>query len=318
MHIGDRVRLLHGHEEGIITNILPNNIIEVEIEDGFVIPVLRKEVALVAKEESIHFAPDRETPGEAATKKTKEGVTGATGIYFSFIINNEHEVSLHLVNNTEYILLYSLSEMERGKFYGIAYGSLSERSAVKIKNYQMKDFESWPTFLVQLSFHRSGYFVPKQPMTKSLKLKAASFHKKKGKSPVLNKDGYIIQLDVEEKPLNLDPSVLKEKLLESTPVKSFDKTPPADVVDLHIEKLMANPAGMTSTEIMNVQLNAFRHALDKAIIAGMDQITFIHGVGNGVLKHAIQREASQMRNIRFFKDAMKEKFGYGATMIRIK
>jgi hypothetical protein len=318
MHIGDRVRLLHGHEEGIITNILPNNIIEVEIEDGFVIPVLRKEVALVAKEESIHFQPANERLREGGEKNPKEAVTGAVGIYFSFISLNEHEVALHLVNNTDYIILYSVSEMERGKFYGLAYGTLSERSAGKIKNYQLKDFEQWPTFLVQLSYHRKGYFVPKQPITKSLKLKAASFYKRKKNSPVLNKDGYVVQLDIDERPLNLDPEKLKEKLLDSAPAKTIDKTPPAEVVDLHIEKLVAHPEKLSSTEILDIQLNTFRHILDQAIVAGMDQITFIHGVGNGILKHAIQREASQMRNIRFFKDAMKEKFGHGATLIRIK
>jgi hypothetical protein len=318
MHIGDKVRLLHGHEEGIITNILPNNIIEVEIEDGFVIPVLRKEVAVVAKEESLHFTPQETQPLEAEKNQSREGLVGLKGIYFSFIMHNEHEVSLHLVNNTDYITLYSISEIQEGKFYGISQGSLNSRTSVKIKNYMLKDFEKWPAFLSQFAFHRMGYFTPKQPLTKSLKLKAASFYKKKGKSPVIDKEGYIIQLDEESKPLTIDPEKLKEKLLSHSSPEEIDRTPPADVVDLHIEKLIADSKGMSNAQILNIQLDAFRHALDHAIIAGMDQITFIHGLGNGVLKQAIQREASQMKNIRFFKDAMKEKFGYGATVIKIK
>ena len=43
MNIGDKVRLIHSKEEGIVTRILPNNVIEIEIEDGFRLPVLKRE-----------------------------------------------------------------------------------------------------------------------------------------------------------------------------------------------------------------------------------------------------------------------------------
>ncbi len=42
MNIGDRVRLIHGSEEGIVTKLLPHDTVEVEIEEGFKIPVLRR------------------------------------------------------------------------------------------------------------------------------------------------------------------------------------------------------------------------------------------------------------------------------------
>ena len=51
MNIGDRVRVLHGKEEGVIRKISAGGRIEVEIEDGFVIPVLNSEVVLVAEAE---------------------------------------------------------------------------------------------------------------------------------------------------------------------------------------------------------------------------------------------------------------------------
>ena len=51
MNIGDRVRLLHEKEEGVIRNIIDNRLVEVEIEDGFIIPVLKKELVLIASHE---------------------------------------------------------------------------------------------------------------------------------------------------------------------------------------------------------------------------------------------------------------------------
>ena len=44
MRIGDRVRLLRETGEGIIVNIKGDKIVEIEIEDGFVIPALKNEV----------------------------------------------------------------------------------------------------------------------------------------------------------------------------------------------------------------------------------------------------------------------------------
>ena len=53
MNIGDRVRVLHGKEEGIIRKVSAGGRIEVEIEDGFVIPVLKSEVVLIAEAEKV-------------------------------------------------------------------------------------------------------------------------------------------------------------------------------------------------------------------------------------------------------------------------
>ncbi len=47
MNIGDRVRLLHGNEEGTIRKISSSGRIEVEIEDGFIIPAQKQELVLV-------------------------------------------------------------------------------------------------------------------------------------------------------------------------------------------------------------------------------------------------------------------------------
>jgi len=47
-------------------------------------------------------------------------------------------------------------------------------------------------------------------------------------------------------------------------------------------------------------------------------VIFIHGVGNGTLRHMVHKKLSQYTNIKFYKDSMREKFGYGATLVKIK
>ena len=70
--------------------------------------------------------------------------------------------------------------------------------------------------------------------------------------------------------------------------------------------------------MLTLQLNTFQNNFDNALAAGMDEIIFIHGVGNGVLKKEIHKILSNNKSIKFFQDAQKEKFGYGATLVRIK
>jgi dsDNA-specific endonuclease/ATPase MutS2 len=50
----------------------------------------------------------------------------------------------------------------------------------------------------------------------------------------------------------------------------------------------------------------------------MHEIIFIHGAGNGTLRKEIHRQLSRNKDIKFFEEAQKEKFGYGATLVRLK
>ncbi|NNF22399.1 MAG: Smr/MutS family protein, partial [Saprospiraceae bacterium] len=86
-------------------------------------------------------------------------------------------------------------------------------------------------------------------------------------------------------------------------------------VDLHAEALGIEENDIHSTEILRQQLAVFNDSLDKAIIAGLKEITFIHGVGQGTLKKKILEEIRSRKEIKYWQDAQKEKFGYGATKI---
>ncbi|MBX9851983.1 MAG: hypothetical protein K2X86_09515 [Cytophagaceae bacterium] len=60
-------------------------------------------------------------------------------------------------------------------------------------------------------------------------------------------------------------------------------TKPAQEIDLHIEKLVTDHSRMNNAQILELQLKTFEKNLDQAIASGMNEIIFIHGVGNGVL-----------------------------------
>ena len=85
-------------------------------------------------------------------------------------------------------------------------------------------------------------------------------------------------------------------------------------VDLHIEELLKDYSEMSNGQIISYQLNYFLYEMDKAMVNRLRKITFIHGVGEGILKSAIREELKKFPNVKFG-DAPVEKFGYGATEV---
>jgi len=117
--------------------------------------------------------------------------------------------------------------------------------------------------------------------------------------------------------LIIDAEKLKESFFKPAEEKQ-EIEKPVHEIDLHIEKLRDDYQFLSSSEILNIQLTAFRKALDAAIVHKLPSITFIHGVGNGTLKNELHKIVGKHPQVQTFMDARKEKFGYGATKVMLK
>ncbi len=322
MNIGDRVRLLRGREEGIIVGFGSNNsIVEVEIEDGFRIPALRSEVVVVAAEEAQRFRREEPDPRKGIEPRGAKEIVSIKGIFFAFIPLNDVNLAFYLVNNTDFDLPYTLGEVRNETYNGLQGGVLKRKNSVKVTEVSTQNFESWPAYVVQLLFFREGNGSPREPLTRKIRFRANTFFKNKAKAPLLNKDAYLLQLDKDETAAELKPEQIVEGMYgkpgkTATPEAAVAR-PPSEV-DLHIEKLSDNYAQMSSPDIINLQLQTFEKSLENAIATGMAEIVFIHGVGNGTLRTELHRRLSKHPNVKYFEDARKEKFGYGATAVKIK
>lgn len=323
MNIGDRVRLLRGREEGIITKILPNDLFEIEIEEGFKIPVQRRELAMVSPEEAIRFkspAARASVPRagiEPQRSRTSE-IVADQGVYLAFVPLNDRELAQHLVNNTDWDLPFSLSAGTEPHLRGLATGVLKARTSQKIQDLAVKDFEGWGTFTLQALYHRAAFLARRAPLERTIRLRAQSFFKNKQRLPVLGKEGYLIQLDDAQSSRPIEPAQLRERMIEGTPAPAAPPAKAAETVDLHFEKLGADAGNLNPAQVLEVQLRAFEQHFETAIAQGLDAVTFIHGVGNGTLRQELHRRLSKHPNVQFFEDAQKEKFGYGATRVKIK
>jgi hypothetical protein len=316
MNIGDKIRLLHGNEEGTVTKIFSGGRIEVEIEDGFRIPVMKNEIVVISESERQYFG-DGKIAQPKVTPALEELSQAAEGLFLGYISLNDKDHSLYFINNTEKDFAYSISEMfgensrtlSAGLSAGKSYHKLDEKSIVK--------FEEWPSLQLQFIPINSRVEKTLPFFEKVVKSKASTFFKSKGRIPLLDKEGYLIQIDHREKTLNvrqLNKDLNEEKEANSQ-LDQFHR--PEKEIDLHIEKLTADHVFLSNSEMLKLQMEVFEKNLNYAMATGMDEICFIHGIGNGVLKKEIHKYLSQLDNIAYFQDTQKSRFGYGATLVRI-
>jgi len=138
MKIGDHVRLIHGTEEGIIRRINNNRIIEVEIEDGFLIPVLKNEVTVISLSEKESFDDLDEEIGQSSPEQNMSDIEDND--IFLAIEQLNTKLTLWIVNHTNNTLLFSIHAELKNKFSGISHGDLRPGNYAKIDEWELKLF----------------------------------------------------------------------------------------------------------------------------------------------------------------------------------
>ena len=310
MNIGDKVRFTHGKEQGIIRRKIDERTFEVEIEDGFLIPILKNEIVLVASEEAKKFNPSIKSTTDETT------ISPTDGVFVAFDPFNDRIYSLLILNDTNNTLLFTVNEKHIATYKGIVSGTLAPRSFTKISEYKLNEFETWPELYVQWLTFSNGNSSYKAPLEKKLKFSAASFHKSKKHSKLINRSAFLFQIDKDA--IKIEPTKILEQIedhMNAPTVLAFSK--PTDEIDLHIEQLVKDHQNMQPHEMLYLQIAHFEKSLENALASGMEQIIFIHGTGNGTLKNEIHKRLSKNKFIKYFKDAKKEKFGYGATLVQL-
>lgn len=315
MNIGDRVRLLHGKEEGVIRRISSGGRIEIEIEDGFVIPAVKSEVVVIAAAEKSYFGA---SPAETKEAEVALPVSAPKdkGLYLAFLPINDQQLSLYLINDSHQSYLSHVSEVFGDNHRTLYAGSLGRGDHIKFDDRIIREMDEWPAFLLR--------FIPVQaklekaipPFERQLKMKPTQFFKHLSKAPILGKNVYLFAMERSTKDLDIRSLNAALSEIQPSPEPLKPKMPPRSI-DLHIEQLHPKPDSLSNSEKMRIQLEIFEKNLDQAIASGMDEITFIHGLGNGILRKEIHKRLSQLGNIKYFQDTQKDQWGYGATLVRI-
>ena len=330
MKIGDKVRMLSGTEEGVITKILQHGQVEIEIEDGFCLPVMASEVVLIHKQEEKYFGKKSPVAVEEevkksfleTTRKTKKSIVGE-GIYLAFTDFNDKLLNVYLINNLSYLMLVSVSEqLENGTEKHLFSEQIDTQHASKVHRLSREEFATWKPLVIRAIFFKKGEFKPKQTLFFQMGF-SNSFFRVKRTAPVLETESYLfrvegieIQSDSEQEKMQVvDAESLRERIIEnSSKVSPYKAEAPPSEIDLHIEVLSPDHYDvMTNEAIITMQLEQFEVYLDKALAANMESIIFIHGIGVGKLRQEIHKRLSKHPHVKYYQDAYKDKFGYGAT-----
>jgi len=313
MKIGNRVRLLRGTEEGIVVEIKNNKIVEVEIEDGFVIPALINEVVLIDSSEADSFHKDEVEPVHPA-QPTRTINAIADGIYLGLDNQSSNDIIGYLINQTNSKVLFSISQQDKKKSIGRAYGICERYEIKEIGKYTSSIFNQAKKLNIDVIFHDDEAIGKKQPLTLQCSISNQIFDNKTYIESI-DKEVAIINLEADQK-LEIDARSLQEQMMETKqPLQQSIKDAikkPGITIDLHFDE---ESSRLNASEIQDHQLNEFEKAFDNALVMNCEKLKVIHGVGAGILRKEIHKRLSRKTTVKYFEDADKERFGFGSTLV---
>ena len=350
--VGDVVRYLNSVGGGIVRSFKNKNIILVEEEDGFETPILINEVVVVPPTNQYNF-PKEEIKIEVSTAPVPEEVEPEIvippyqwnernetpegeklSLYLAFVPvdikqTQSCDIELYIVNDSNYYIQFALASSDnkatvrytdciepqtkllidtisRLSLNDIAHLRLQAFAFKKI-GYDIKPTIDAPINIAPIKFFKLHSFVDNDFFDeKALIVKVIE-------NDILNLGS---QIDPEEIQRALNS---KETKQDKKPIAKTSK-PHGEIieVDLHINQLVDNTAGLTPADMLTLQIDTFHRVMKDNLRHRGQKIVFIHGKGEGVLRAEIEKLLRrQYPHCQYF-DASFQQYGFGATQVIIK
>ncbi|HPS46812.1 MAG TPA: DUF2027 domain-containing protein [Bacteroidales bacterium] len=347
--IGDKVSFISEKRDGIVKKIMNNNMVLVEIEEGFEIPVIGSDLInlnmnresenpkkMVIPEEDLEI---RFEPRFELSKNTNQVIK--KGMYLAFIPENKNNIhnsdlALYLINNNPFDCLFSYDLLAQGKYRCNDFDRADAYSTILLKVISPSEMQQWMNLRFQFIFFKINDDIAKNPARYEIRLKPAplfneenfqfndflndvcyivSLSDKESKFPEeLNEEKWAIEKNIKPSGIKIVGHINDKKPL--FPEKYIIENGIAEV-DLHIEELIDDYARKENFELLKIQIDFFSKMLNCAIEHNLKKIIFIHGVGNGRLKKEIIQIIKQEYPDLNYQDASLLRYGKGATEIII-
>lgn len=329
--VGDTVLVLHSGEEGVIVDIVDDQVAHVSVK-GTVFPVYMDQLDFPyfkrfteRRKASASRTPRRgeELPVEKKAVPTRE----ETGVFLSFLPEYEpgntepvvEKFKIHLANETAatYDVHYQLWLLERLELE--VRNTLYPFQHIYLQDLPFDKMNDRPRFDLEFSLippdpgkadtHRVRYKPkPRQVMQELHQLaqgKGATF------SYLLFRQYPRSQSEQENwnwPAVSSKPAYVQPQGDHFMPEGRYE-------VDLHIEKLVADPSGLTPTDMLAIQLGELQRQLDQAIARRQFSLVVIHGLGKGTLRNEVHEILRHVPEIKSFVNQYDFRYGYGATEI---
>jgi hypothetical protein len=346
--VGDKVKFLNDIGGGIVSEIIDDSMVNVRIEDGFDVPARISELILDSDENMLSKKADEYISKSEDSNEIDAGreqindnnilsknipEKALKSIYFGMVPDNskmiyKSNISTYLINDSDFYLYYLIGCMETGSFKYIKSGMLEANTKEYIKTFTQTEISKIKKFHFQILFINKGEYFPQQPVDRYFDIAKISFYKENNyrENEFFHKKAHILKIVVDspeekikQKKDNEAEQVPDDKKGEIKKKAKFIHKPVSDIeeIDLHIHEIVDDYSGLSEGEILNLQLNRFYSALDKAIQGNIKKIVFIHGLGNGKLKYEIRKAIDTKYPDLTYQDASFKEYGFGATLVRL-
>jgi len=347
--IGDKVRFLNAVGGGIVRRFQNKEIVIVEEEDGFETPVLIRECIVIGENVSDFRSPP---PGKAAKVEIqpvvekpveeKREITETPGgdrlnvclAYLPMDIKNlgKCNYEVFLVNNSNYYLFFNYMSRQNQACLSRHNALIEPNTHLFLEEFSRMQLNEMEHICLQfLAFKKDKPYALKNAFSVELRLDAATFYKLHSfrENDFFEDDALIFPVvsnDQAVRELLISASDLQEAIAEKAKIDAprrapvllkKEKAPSVIEVDLHINQLLDTTAGLSNTELLNIQLDKFRQVMEENKRKKGQKIVFIHGKGEGVLRSAILAELKNKYKHFPAQDASFKEYGFGATMVTI-
>lgn len=355
MKIGDKVRFLSEIGGGRVAGFQSKDIVLVEDEDGFQVPMRVGEVVVIGEEnyDTQHVVeikqqtpqknhqPLEEEPADRPVTfhpQPEERKGGdQLSAFLAFVPIDIKELTqtrfeAYFINDSNYYMRFTYLSSEGSSWHLRATAEVEPNTKLYVEEFGRDILNELDRITVQiLPYKKEKHFLLKPAVDVQFRLDAVKFYKLHTfqendffEQPALIYT--LIENDRPMKPLFVDPKQLKDNLFQKNQEQKAPRplvTPARKeggpiIVDLHADEVLETTQGMSPTDILNYQLDVFRKTLQEHAKKKGTKIVFIHGKGEGVLRQALINDLRYRFKNFTYQDASFQEYGYGATQVTIR
>ena len=278
-------------------------------------------------------AADREITFRAPVQEREGG--NKLSAYLAFVPVDIKEIThtrfeTYIVNDSNYYIHYSYLVAEGNAWTLKSVGEVEPNTKLFIEEFGREVLNDMGRIGVQLTAYKKDKpFLLKPAIDVQFRIDPVKFYK----LHVFEENEFfeqpsllftIVDNDEVARPLVVDSKRLKEQMYKDEKIIAHEgkkkrlKDDGTLVIDLHADELLETTAGMNAADILHYQLDVFKKTMDENKKKKGQKIVFIHGKGEGVLRHALVHELNYRYKSCTYQDASFQEYGYGATQVTIR
>jgi len=341
--VGDKVKFLNDVGGGVVIRFLNKNMVMVENQDGFEIPYQISQLFNI-NDPGLNKGSEnqqKQTVQPATAPKIEIGeiageiINGKNSpdFYFCFVPADSGnplaaDIKLYLVNDSNFMVLFRFIHIKNTGFETVKHGIIQSNSRLLLESIVQNDLSALPEYGFQLICFQKNENEWLEPIVKRFKINPVKFYKETSFHPnqFFKKNALILQISRNiltteiDKLTEDDFKKLVHEKEDKPATKKLAQKRTEDIVeiDLHINELLDNSAGLSNYEILEIQKEKVESEMKLAIQTGVKKIVFIHGLGQGVLKQEVINLLKTKFKKYYFQDASFKEYGYGATMVILR